>query len=231
MATGSPGERTRSRDGAGGGLPLEEFAPGTNVLVSGPPLIGKYDLVLDALGSGNEGGQGSIVVSTRDDERAVIEDYERINPRFDRSLLGVVECLSDDDTAFQGEVRVRRAGSPADLTGIGIGASELMNDLRAEGATGIRLAVDSLSTLLLYTEFDRMCRFLHVLAGRIDRAGGVGMFVVNPGTIEAAQFDQLQTLFDGIVELREREERREVRVRGLPGVDSGWQPYVPPDER
>ena len=90
------------------------------------------------------------------------------------------------------------------------------------------MGIDSLSTLLLYTEFDRMARFLHVLSGRIDRAGGLGVFIVNPGTIDAGQYDQLKTLFDGLVELREHDDRRELRMRGLPGVDDGWQQHDPP---
>ncbi len=231
MSTGPAGERPRVQD-ADGEPPVIDFDPGTNVLVSGPPLIGKYDLMLETLARGTEQGEGSIVVATRDDERAVIEDYRRVSPEFDSSRLGVVECISGQrggTTEHEGETLVRRASSPADLTGIGIGASELMNDLHDGGAAGVRLGVDSLSTLLLYTEFDRLARFLHVLSGRIDRAGGIGLFVINPGTIDAAQFDQLKTLFDGLVELRERDERREIRVRGLPGVEQGWRPYHSPD--
>lgn len=231
MSTGPAGERPRVQE-TDGEPPVIDFDPGTNVLVSGPPLIGKYDLMLETLARGTEQGEGSIVVATRDDERAVIEDYRRVATNFDGSNLGVVECISGQrggTTEHEGETLVRRASSPADLTGIGIGASELMNDLHDGGATGIRLGVDSLSTLLLYTEFDRLARFLHVLSGRIDRAGGIGLFVINPGTIDAAQFDQLKTLFDGLVELRERNERREIRVRGLPGVEQGWRPYDSPD--
>jgi KaiC/GvpD/RAD55 family RecA-like ATPase len=232
MATGSAGERSQAREGDGGDL-FDQFDPGTNVLVSGPPLVGKYDLMLDALAAGNRDGGGSIVVSTRDDERAVLNDLRRIDSGFDLSRVGIVECMTDegdDGTGdHEGEASVHRAGSPADLTGIGIGASELMSGLHADGVEGLRVGVDSLSTLLLYTEFDRMARFLHVFSGRIDRAGGLGIFVINPGTIEDSQFDQLKTLFDGLVELREEDDRREVRVRGIPGVDSGWRPYSTPE--
>lgn len=233
MAGGSADERNRAEEAFDVERPLSGFEPGTTVLVSGPPLIGKYDLMIETLARGNDRGEGSIVLSTRDDERAVVEDFERIAPRFDRDLLGIVECVSDqrddaDPGEYGGDVRVRRASSPADLTGIGIGASELMKEFSDESVPGIRVGIDSLSTMLLYTEFDRMARFLHVLSGRIDRAGGLGMFVLNPGTIDAGQYDQLKTLFDGLVELREHEDRQEVRVRGLPGIDAGWRPYDPP---
>lgn len=212
-------------------VPLSGFDPGTTVLVSGPPMVGKYELVVETLAGGIGRNEGAIVISTRHDETAVIDDFERVVPGFDRSLLGIVECVSDqhgEGTGYTGDVRVRRASSPADLTGVGIGASELMSDLHDEGVTAIGICVDSLSTLLLYTEFDRMARFLHVLAGRIDRSGGLGLFVINPGTIEAGQYDQLKTLFDGLLEIRERDEMREVRIRGLTGVDANWRAYDPP---
>jgi len=230
MAGGSADERHQVDGQLDRELPTSGLNPGTTLLISGPPLIGKYDLMLEILAQGIERGEGGIVVSTQGDERAVVRDFERVAPGFDPALLGIVECVSDQQEeggTTTGEVRIRRTPSPADLTGIGIGASELMNDLSGDGATGVRLGVDSLSTLLLYTEFDRMARFLHVLSGRIDRAGGLGVFVVNPGTIAAGQYDQLKTLFDGLVELREHEDRRELRVRGLPDVDAEWRPYEP----
>jgi len=210
--------------------PLSGLDPGTTVLVAGPPLVGKYDLVLETLARGIREGDGAVLISARDDERSVREDVERIDPEFDRSMLGIVECISEQRDGSSGggrdaDVRVRRASSPADMTGIGIGASELMNDFHDAGVDGIRVGVDSLSTLLLYLEFDRLARFLHVLSGRIDRAGGLGMFVINPGTIDAGQYDQLKTLFDGLLEIRERGEHRELRVRGIAGTEQGWQRY------
>lgn len=229
MATGSAGESAHTvRDGGG---VFDELPAGTSVLLSGPPLIGKDEVMLETLAAGNGAGEGSVVISARDDEHTVLDDYERVYPGFDPSLVGVVECISDrnDDGTRVGDARVRRAGSPADLTGIGIGASELMNELHEGGATGIRVGVDSLSTLLLYSEFDRLARFLHVMSGRIDRAEGIGVFAINPGTIEEAQFDQLKSLFDGMVELRERDDTREIRVRGIGGVHSEWRPYHPPE--
>jgi KaiC/GvpD/RAD55 family RecA-like ATPase len=230
MGSGPAGDRTRTLvlDGTGNQPSLPDFSPGTNLLLSGPPLIGKNDLLLSTLARGTDRDEASIIVSTRDDEVSVLDDLERVSPGYDRSMVGVVECVSGQETVDTDSIaRVRRAGSPADLTGIGIEASELMTDFADAGASGIRLGVDSLSTVLLYTEFDRMCRFLHVLAGRVDRAGGTGVYVVNPGTINDAQFDQLKTLFDGLVELREREDGdREIRVRGLPDVDPDWRPFV-----
>ncbi|PSQ17284.1 hypothetical protein BRD00_08205 [Halobacteriales archaeon QS_8_69_26] len=214
--------------------PIAGLSPGTTLLVAGPPMIGKYDLALEVLGVGNAAGESGVVVSTRGDERAVIDDYARTVPEFDPSMLGVVECVSGTRSGgtevTEDGVRVRRAGSPADLTGVGIGASELMQEFDAAGSEGVRLAMDSLATVLMYADFERVCRFLHVLSGRIVQARGVGLFVINPATVDASQYDQLKTLFDGLVELRETEAGREYRVRGLRGATREWREYVPPGE-
>ena len=222
----TPGGRTAS------GSPLDAIPPGTTLLVSGPPLVGKYDLVLDVLNGGHAVGEAAVVVSTRGDERSVVDDYERIAPGFDRTKLGVVECVSDRDAdgtqrTTEG-LRVRRAGSPADLTGIGIGVSELVREFDSADAAGVRLGMDSLATSFVYTDFERVCRFLHVLSGRSVQARGIGLFVADPSTLSEPQYDQLKTLFDGLIELRENDDDdREYRVRGLPGVDRDWHRYDP----
>ncbi len=230
MTAGSPSERPPAGDRTDGEAPLSELEPGTNVLVAGPPLVGKYDLMLETLARGNDLGEAGIVISTGDDERSVLSDYRRVAGEFRPELVGIVECASEqgDEGAGRDGIRVHRASSPADLTGIGIGTSEMMSEFSGAGVSGVRVGIDSLSTLMLYSEFDRMCRFLHVLSGRITRANGIGLYVVNPGTIDASQYDQLQTLFDGVVELREQDEGREIRTRGLHGVDAEWRPYSPP---
>ena len=43
-----------------------EVQPGTNILVSGPPMSGKRSLCLDILASGTQKGEGSIIVTTKD---------------------------------------------------------------------------------------------------------------------------------------------------------------------
>lgn len=212
--------------------PLAELSPGTTVLVSGPPLIGKYELALDFLGRGHASGEAAVVVSTKDDDRTVVSDFDRTVPGFDRSRFGVVECVSgaesDGIETVESGVRVRRTASPGDLTGIGIGLSELMNEFDEAGASGVRVGMDSLSATMVYADFDRVCRFLHVLSNRIVRAGGIGLFTLDGAAVERSQYEALKGLFDGLVELRENDDgSHEYRIRGL-DVPREWREYDPP---
>ncbi len=56
----------------GDGLPAEPIAPGTNVLIAGPPMTGKRNLAYDVLANGVAGGEGTIVVTTKDSADKVI---------------------------------------------------------------------------------------------------------------------------------------------------------------
>ena len=70
----------------------EEVPPGTNILVSGPPLSGKRSLCLDILASGVENGEGAIIVTTKDGADRVLDDFETRTPYEDRPVA-VVDCV------------------------------------------------------------------------------------------------------------------------------------------
>jgi len=51
----------------------EEVEPGTNLLLTGPPLTGKRSLMMDVLAAGTERGDGAIVVTTKDGAERVLK--------------------------------------------------------------------------------------------------------------------------------------------------------------
>jgi len=55
----------------------EEVEPGTNLLLTGPPLTGKRSLMMDVLAAGTERGDGAIVVTTKDGAERVLKDYQK----------------------------------------------------------------------------------------------------------------------------------------------------------
>mgnify|MGYP000406884056 CR=1 FL=1 len=194
---------------------------GTNLLVEGPPMSGKRDLGFDVLATGARGGEGSIVVSTKDSAERVIEDFgEHVGDV--EPLLGVVDCVTKQQgmgTATESEL-VRYASSPVDLTGIGIELSELLRALyQQRGVTQNRILLHSLSTLLMYSDLQTVFRFLHVFTGRVQSADALGVFVVDSSAHDEQTVSTLKQLFDGIVTIRESEDGGfEAR---LVGIDDG----------
>lgn len=92
------------------------------------------------------------------------------------------------------DVRVTTVGSPADLTGVGMAASDLLS--RWEGDARTVVCVDSLTTLLQYTDARRSYRFLHALLGRLDAAPGTVHAHLDPDSHDRATVSILASLFD-----------------------------------
>lgn len=205
-------------------LPVEDLEPGT-YLLSGPAMSGKYDLLLSLVTEGIEAGDGALFVTTNEDADGVIGDVERRLGHLPENLR-LVDCVSERQGgggALPAD-RVEYVSSPADLTGIGIGVSEQLRRFAEADVERTRMAFYSLSTLLMYAELETVFRFLHVLTGRVDSIGGVGAFAIDPTTHEESTVNTLKQLFDGMIELRDGDDGREIRLVGFGDAPSEWIP-------
>jgi len=179
--------------------------PGTNVLLGGPPLSGKRRLAFETLAQGAEDGEGSIIVTSRDSADRVLADFRSVLAEPGAAEIGIVDCV----THHQGEPAndsnlVKYASSPMDMTGIGIKFSEFLEEFYSErGLEKNRVVIDSLSPLLVYSDLQTVFRFMHVLTGRIEEAGAVGIHVIDSTAHDAETMNTLKQLFDGMVEVDE----------------------------
>jgi hypothetical protein len=202
--------------------------PGTALLVSGPAMSGKRALVIDLLAAERPAGErATVAVTTRRSAAAFERDYVAAGGTTDE--LSVVDCV----TRLGGFERVadgprrRYVSDPGDLTGVGIGTTELLRAADARGATPW-LGVHSLSTMAMYATVDRVFRFLHVLAGRVRALGGVLVAAVEgAGDADDRTLDVLSQPFDGRLDVRERDDgTREVRGRGVSVAPRAWTPLA-----
>jgi KaiC/GvpD/RAD55 family RecA-like ATPase len=174
-----------------------EFDPGTNVLLSGPPLTGKRRLGLDVLADGTREGDGAIVVSTKDSASRVLDEYaERVD--YDRQPVGVVDCVTRQRGGETTDTdRVKYTSSPVDLTGIGIKLSDFLQEFyEVRGIEHNRVLVHSLTTLLIYSDLQTVFRFLHVFTGRLQSAGALGLFTIDETAHDGQTLNTLKQLFD-----------------------------------
>jgi KaiC/GvpD/RAD55 family RecA-like ATPase len=190
--------------------------PGTNILLSGPPLTGKRALGFDVVASGIEAGEGAVIVSTKDSAQRVLKDFES---RFevDDAPLTVIDCVTKQqgisDVAENDHVKY--ASSPVDMTGIGIKFSEVLEEYyQNRDIKQNRVMLHSLSTLLMYSDLQTVFRFLHVFTGRIQSIDGLGLFSIDSTAHDDQTMNTLKQLFDGIITTH---EEGEPTVR-LPGV-------------
>lgn len=202
---------------------LEAVEPGTNLLVSGPAMSGKRELLLRILAAGAQHDEGAIVITARDPSEEVIEDYRSNVPG--EGYIRVLDAVSSRSGNAAETGAVRHVSSPGDLTGMGIEFSELARAAQGDGVTRIRIGFDSLSPLLMYVDLQRLFRFLHVFTSQIQSRNWFGLFSIDPDSHDPQVVNTLSQLFDGIIEIRLTDDGdREARVRGLESSPTDWVP-------
>ncbi|SEK70911.1 RAD55 family ATPase [Haloferax larsenii] len=192
-----------------------EVEPGTNLLISGPPLTGKRALALDILAAGTENGEGAVIVTTKDGADRVLNDYtKRID--YEGKPVSVVDCVTRQQGVgdVRDDERVKYTSSPVDMTGIGIKLSEVLQEYSQQrGLEQNRIMLHSLSTLLMYADLQTVFRFLHVFTGRIQSVGGLGLFAIDADAHDDRTMNTIKQLFDGIITTHEDAEP-DVRLAG-----------------
>jgi KaiC/GvpD/RAD55 family RecA-like ATPase len=185
-----------------------EVPPGTNVLLSGPPLTGKRALGFDILASGLDRGEGAVVVSTKDSADRVIKRFDaRLDDTADN--FAVIDCVTKQQgiSDLKDDDLVKYASSPVDMTGIGIKFSEVLEEFyQTRGVSQNRVMLHSLSTLLMYSDLQTVFRFLHVFTGRVQSIDGFGLFSIDSTAHDDQTMNTLKQLFDGIITTHEEGE-------------------------
>ena len=177
------------------------LAPGSNLLVSGPPLSGKRRMALEILADGSDRGEGVIVVTTRDSANRLLSDYEALVSDPQSVDIGIVDCVTKHQgrTAQDTDI-VKYASSPEDMTGIGIKFSEFVKEFQTErGIENVRVLVDSLSTLLMYSDVQTAFRFMHVFTSRLENADAMGLHTIESTAHDEEALNTLRQLFDHAV--------------------------------
>jgi KaiC/GvpD/RAD55 family RecA-like ATPase len=190
-----------------------EVPPGTNLLISGPPLTGKRSIALDILAEGATNGDGAIIVTTKDGAKRVLSDFEKRTP-YEGKPVAVVDCVTRQQGVgeIRDDDRIKYTSSPVDMTGIGIKLSEFLQAFYQDrNIEQNRIMLHSLSTLLMYADLQTVFRFLHVFTGRIQSVEGLGLFAIDSSAHDDKTMNTLKQLFDGIITTHEDREP-EVRL-------------------
>jgi len=198
--------------------PGTTVAPGTNVLITGPPMTGKRRVALDVLAEGAAAGEGSIIVSTKDGAEKILSEFgERVSG--EDVHVGVVDCVSKQQgvSNLTDDRRVKYASSPVDMTKIGVNLSEFIEEFHeTRGIENNRILLHSVSTILMYSDLQTVFRFLHVFTGRVQSAEALGMYVIDSTAHDDQTMNTLKQLFDAVVEVDADDDgETTVTTRGL----------------
>jgi len=191
-----------------------------SVVIAGPPMSGKYDLMHRLLG---EAGQRAIILSTGHDAERVRSDYTDTTGD-EPDNIAVVDCVSREQGGEADDTeRTKYASSPKNLTELGVKFTELAENWEAHPETSV--GVHSLSQLLMYWDADRIYQFVRVLLGRTRNQEWLTVAVINSTMHDERTLHTLLDPFDTVVDTRTTDEGWEMRARDRNSSPTAWQPF------
>lgn len=201
-------------------FPSDTLEPGTHVLGLSLPMQGLVRLSDLYIAHGLGDGDACVFITTDRNASNVIETVRRLTPDPILERLVIVDATGQE---YEGEAtcQVEAVGSPGDLTGIAIGLTKAIDALDPDPGE-FRVAVDSVSSLLVHAGFDRVYRFMHMVVNRIGSRGGTGISILAANT-DTSEVSQFEGLIDGVVDVRKSDGRGEYRIRATTGT-SEWHP-------
>ncbi len=201
---------------------------GSNIMLIGPPMSGKEAILnLIAYHGAINNENAIIMVTTRESATHILDWFKENKLTLPMSRIGIVDCVTKTlgGTAVETE-NIKIASSPLDLTGIGVKISQFFEEFfMKKNIRKIQLHINSLSTILMYSNIQTVFRFLHVFTGRIKAAGALGIYVIESGMHEEQAIATLKQLFDGMIEIKSENDKTLIRVVGLSSKPTPWFEY------
>jgi hypothetical protein len=214
----TPDPETNVRDIGG---PADLCPTDGSVLVRGPALTGKYELLMRLLAGA---AADRLLVSTNRHAGLARAEFRRYTET-DPESFAVVDCA----TRLQGgegeeDPLVRYASSPKNLTGIGVKFTDLVDAFEDRGADRVAVGVHSLSELLMYSGAEHVFQFIRILGAECQNLGWPLAAVVDDVAAGEQTVATLAQPFDTVLSTRKAEDGGwEFAVTS--GDDPEWQTF------
>lgn len=201
---------------------------GSNIMLIGPPMSGKEAILYQIMYNGAAKNENAVImVTTRESATHILEWYKDNKLALPVSRIGIVDCVTKTPgyEVVESE-NVKIASSPMDLTGIGVKISEFFEEFfMKKNISKIQLHINSLSTILMYSNIHNLFKFLHVFTGRIKSAGAFGIYVIESGMHDEQAISTMKQLFDGMIEIKAENDKHFIRAVGLSPKPTPWFEY------
>ena len=201
-----------------GGVPF-----GSNVLIYGPPFVGKETMVCEFIAEGLKKGIPAIWVTTDKTPAGLREEMKPVLPAYEEyEALGLVQYI-DSYSRSMGDTTedpyTTYVGEPTDHDRI-MSAVEEISKKFLEGHEYYRLAFRTISTLIAYSDPNTAFRFLNPFCGRRKRDRAVSMYTIEKGMHGDQEIQMLGSIMDGMIDFKIDQLRTFFMVRGITDVQS-----------
>jgi len=205
-----------------------EFEQGSNLMVLGPPLIGKSALVKNIFYEFCKQDFKGIYITTKDLPGDILRWFESLDGEME--MFGIIDCVSKTMSDDRPDEEWIKGISVMDLTGISVKLNGFLEKYWRAGDKNVVLVFDKLSTLLMYCNLQMVFRFLHILASRVKSTGAIAFYIIEEGMHEETTTATLKQLLDGAIELKEGESSRFFRLIGAT-ERTDWREFYLKDNR
>jgi KaiC/GvpD/RAD55 family RecA-like ATPase len=201
---------------------------GSNIMLIGPAMSQKEVILYNIMYHGTTINENAVITVTTGESAAhIIEWFKENKMVLPLSIVGIIDCITKSMGGDASETEsIKYASSPVDLTGIGVRISQFLEKfLVKKNIHKIQLHMNSLSTILMYSNIQTVFRFIHIFTGRIKEAGALGIFVMDSGMHDEHTINTLKQLFDGILEIKSEHDRNYIRIVGFSSKPTPWFEY------
>lgn len=140
--------------------------------------------------------------------------------------LYVIDATESSGTGEAADLTNCASTTPADLTGVGICLSKGYERFGTPG--GRVVLVDNLSTFLVYSDIERIFRFVNVIDNRVTELDDITVQLLDSDAVDSTDRSKLMQLFPTVIEVRTDGDETDFRLRG--DVQTDWYGYAPAPE-
>ena len=207
-----------------GGVPLQSCT-----LLYGPPFIGKEVLARSFFLHGLSQDIPGILVLTGAAASEVRKHLAEIEPRYSEwekaGLAQFIDTYSSSIGAEDTADNVQYVDGSVNLNALSLAVNNAQRRIIGDHPHH-RLILDSLSTLVTYTNAHTTFRFLQVLVGKAKRAGATSVLLLEHGMHTDAEVQMFKHLTDGVIELKSEGSNLTLSVIGIGVTENpGWVEY------
>ena len=181
----------------------------SNLIIIGAPLRGKREFAMQILRHGLQRGEGAVYVSTShsaEEVRGLWVKYGFASQWEQEGRAKFVDCYSKmlgipcTDTES-----IYRVPSLLDHTKLMVKVTELCSTFLLKNID-VRVVVDSLSSLLMYSSLQTVLRFLHIFLGQLRTRNALTFFLLDEGAHDEITVNTLKSLSDGVIRMNAKEK-------------------------